>query len=192
MAQKNTKERIMKIATDIFAHKGYTATSTREITRKAGVNLSMISYYFGSKEGLFKAIIEESFKPILAFIEEKNKKSESALQCLEDYFKFIQHHAQDKCRSLFLAKLISSPFFEFVAQNYSSKIFSFVKDTLEKGIAQGIFREDLNAQYVCISLLSMLNFYVTHKQMLEKVVQITDKEDYFTHAFKLFLNGIKR
>ena len=65
MAQKNTKEHIMKIATDIFAHKGYTATSTREITSKAGVNLSMIAYYFGSKEGLFKAIIEESFKPIL-------------------------------------------------------------------------------------------------------------------------------
>lgn len=191
MAQKNTKERIMKIATDIFAHKGYTATSTREITSKAGVNLSMIAYYFGSKEGLFKAIIEENFKPILAFIEE-NKKSESALQCLEDYFKFIQHYTQDECRSLFLAKLIPSPFFEFVAQNYSIKIFTFVKCTIEKGIAQGIFREDLNVKYACVSLLSMLNFYVTHKKMLEQVVQMTDKEDYFTHAFKLFLNGIKR
>lgn len=83
-------------------------------------------------------------------------------------------------------------FFEFVAQNYSIKIFTFVKGTIEKGITQGIFREDLNVKYACVSLLSMLNFYVTHKKMLEQVVQMTDKEDYFTHAFKLFLNGIKR
>lgn len=191
MAQKNAKEHIIRSAASIFATKGYAAASTREITRKAGVNLSMIAYYFGSKEGLFKAVVEESCKPIFAFIE-KNNKNKSPLQCLEDYCKFIQHYAQDEYRSLFLAKLISSPFFEFVAQNYSSKIFSFVKDTLEKGIATGEFREDLNVKFACISLVSMLNFYIINQKALGQVIQIQDKEDYFIHTFNLFFNGIKR
>jgi len=37
---------------------GFDGTSVRDIAQKAGVNLAMISYYFGSKEKLLEALIE--------------------------------------------------------------------------------------------------------------------------------------
>ena len=42
----------------VFADLGYDGASTRLISSEAGVNMAMLNYYFGSKEGLFVAIFE--------------------------------------------------------------------------------------------------------------------------------------
>ena len=44
-------------ATRIFAAKGYAATSTREVCHAAGANVAAIHYYFGDKEGLYRAVL---------------------------------------------------------------------------------------------------------------------------------------
>lgn len=47
---------IMEAAEQLFAEQGFAGTSVRDIAEKAGVNLAMISYYFGSKEKLMEAM----------------------------------------------------------------------------------------------------------------------------------------
>lgn len=47
---------IMQKALKLFAEKGYRNSSVRDIAREAGVNVAMISYYFGSKDKLLEAI----------------------------------------------------------------------------------------------------------------------------------------
>jgi AcrR family transcriptional regulator len=49
---------ILNAAEELFAEKGFDGTSVRDIAHLAGVNLAMISYYFGSKEKLFEALVE--------------------------------------------------------------------------------------------------------------------------------------
>lgn len=51
-----TKERILEVAGHLFAEKGFDATSMRDITDAAGVNLASVNYHFGSKEGLISAV----------------------------------------------------------------------------------------------------------------------------------------
>lgn len=48
-----TKEVILEAARMVFMNKGYDSAGTREIAERAGVNVALISRYFGSKEGLF-------------------------------------------------------------------------------------------------------------------------------------------
>lgn len=48
----------MTEAETLFAEKGFNGTSVREIADKAGINIAMISYYFGSKEKLLEAIFD--------------------------------------------------------------------------------------------------------------------------------------
>ena len=48
--------KIVQVAEKLFAEKGYDGTSIRKIAEVAGVNLAMISYYFGSKEKLLEAL----------------------------------------------------------------------------------------------------------------------------------------
>ena len=46
----------MEAAETLFAAKGFNGTSVLDISETAGVNLAMISYYFGSKKKLFEAM----------------------------------------------------------------------------------------------------------------------------------------
>lgn len=52
------KETIIESALLLFSTKGFEGTSVRDIARDAGVNVAMISYYFGSKEKLFESVVE--------------------------------------------------------------------------------------------------------------------------------------
>lgn len=52
-----TRERILRSAEALFAADGFAGVSVRQITGAAGVDLALIKYYFGSKEGLFHAVL---------------------------------------------------------------------------------------------------------------------------------------
>ncbi len=56
---KNTEERIREAARVVFTKKGYAATRTRDIAEAAGLNLSLLNYYFRSKEKLFELVMME-------------------------------------------------------------------------------------------------------------------------------------
>ncbi len=57
----SSRDRIFNAAISLFAQKGYSAVGVRELATEAGVNISMISYYFGGKIGLLKDIIEQFY-----------------------------------------------------------------------------------------------------------------------------------
>lgn len=54
-----TTEDILRAAQRLFASKGYTTTGVREVATEAGVNSALVRRYFGSKEGLLRAAVEE-------------------------------------------------------------------------------------------------------------------------------------
>ena len=60
----DTKERILDVAERLFADRGFPATSLRDITSEAGVNVASVNYHFGCKEALLAAALERRFGPI--------------------------------------------------------------------------------------------------------------------------------
>jgi AcrR family transcriptional regulator len=78
------REQILQVAEQLFADKGFDGTSVRDIAELAGVNLAMISYYFGSKEKLLKSLIEDRFSATTRQLEEKsNNEGETPWQKIE-------------------------------------------------------------------------------------------------------------
>jgi AcrR family transcriptional regulator len=67
------REHILNVAEELFAEKGFDGTSVRDIAQHAGVNLAMISYYFGSKEKLLESLIELRAGYAYGILEELNK-----------------------------------------------------------------------------------------------------------------------
>jgi hypothetical protein len=61
MEQLDCRKKLITAATPLFARKGLHGTNVRELARAAGVHFSMISYHFGSKNGLYAAVLEEQF-----------------------------------------------------------------------------------------------------------------------------------
>lgn len=71
--------KIMEAAVDLFACQGYAATPIREIADRVGVNPAMIHYYFGNKESLLHAALEQSLEPLTEAVKEMQNKQEAPL-----------------------------------------------------------------------------------------------------------------
>jgi len=56
---EDARRRILDAALELFARDGFDRASTRDLAERAGVNLPAIQYYFGSKEGLYRTVVEE-------------------------------------------------------------------------------------------------------------------------------------
>ncbi|RMF19081.1 MAG: TetR family transcriptional regulator [Gammaproteobacteria bacterium] len=63
MAQSDTVDRILDAAEELFAERGFSETSLRQITSKAGVNLAAVNYHFGSKNALIQAVFSRFLNP---------------------------------------------------------------------------------------------------------------------------------
>jgi len=55
-APEATRERIMDAALDLFGERGLTGTTVRDIAQRAKVNVAAISYHFGGKDELYRAV----------------------------------------------------------------------------------------------------------------------------------------
>ena len=60
----DTKTRILDAAEELFTEHGFEATSLRQLTTAAGVNLAAVNYHFGSKEELFQAVLTRRLDPM--------------------------------------------------------------------------------------------------------------------------------
>ncbi|HZE86273.1 MAG TPA: TetR family transcriptional regulator [Puia sp.] len=67
------REHILTVAEELFGNNGFDGTSVRDIANSAGVNLAMISYYFGSKEKLLESLVELRAGYAYGILEDLNK-----------------------------------------------------------------------------------------------------------------------
>lgn len=64
------RQKLLEIAEQLFAKHGFEAVSVRQLAAEADVNLAMVSYYFGSKDGLFQALIISKFPKTRGILED--------------------------------------------------------------------------------------------------------------------------
>src|SRR5471030_606294 len=60
-----TRLHILQVAGRIFAEKGFERTTSREICSAAGTNLAAVNYHFGSRDGLYDAVLVEAHGQIV-------------------------------------------------------------------------------------------------------------------------------
>ncbi len=67
---QSVRQRLLDAACELFTEKGYASASVREIVDRAGVTKPMLYYHFGSKEGVYLALINESYQELGAMMRE--------------------------------------------------------------------------------------------------------------------------
>ena len=75
---KNTKEKLLENATTMFAEHGFDGVSTRSLVTVSMVNLCTINYYFGSKQKLYDAVIDNIINNVQ---ENLIKKTDEYIKC---------------------------------------------------------------------------------------------------------------
>jgi AcrR family transcriptional regulator len=106
---QETRRQLVRAAIELFGEHGYEATSTRAIAQRAGCNLGLISFHFGSKQKLYDEVREEMLKEMeagarrltdrLKSINDKNIGKEdlakAASECVEMVVDTLSAHAGD-------------------------------------------------------------------------------------------------
>lgn len=84
-----TRDRVIEVAVDLFSRKGFNGTSIRAIAHAMGMSISNIYHYFGNKEGLMVAILEQSAKRLL---ESLRKVSEGKVEHVARFELLVKAH----------------------------------------------------------------------------------------------------
>jgi AcrR family transcriptional regulator len=108
---ERSRERLLQAALSLFAGQGYARTSTREIAELAGANLAAISYYFGDKAGLYRAVLSELREHPHQNPARFSAADMSLAEALRGYFAAYveplrQGHAARQCMKLQLRELL--------------------------------------------------------------------------------------
>jgi AcrR family transcriptional regulator len=93
---QDSRDEILKAATDLFATRGFHETSMAEVARIARVSKALIFWYFKSKEELFVAVLGKLLEPyVIDFAEEAGALDEKAqlLKLIESYLLFVRENA---------------------------------------------------------------------------------------------------
>jgi TetR/AcrR family transcriptional regulator, upper aerobic nicotinate degradation pathway regulator len=163
-----TRESILKAATRVFAKHGYEGGRIEQISKAAKSYDRMIYYYFGSKEGLFVAVLEEMYR---RFNEAESKlalEPVPPLEALQHVIRFMWTHYQKNpefitllnTENLHRGKHISK---SLRAAEYSSPAVSVLGDVLARGVAQKLFRAEVAARDVYLMIASMGYFYLSNR-----------------------------
>lgn len=191
----NTRSKLIEIATPLFATKGFSAVSVRELTVAAQINLSAISYYFSGKEGLYQAILEEQLSPLLQAL--RIVASKDSLSPIERLTLYADQIADIHRQRPFLARFMNSEVVNAteyggaIIERHLTQLYQFIQDALQEGIVNGDFRADLNVAFTAISLVGILNFYFITKPLIGKFIPLSENAnaEYTVHAFRVFLYG---
>ena len=107
MTDFNEKQlQIIDTAQRLFSLKGFDGTSVRDIAEEAGVNVAMISYYFGSKEKLLEAIFEIKIGRVQMRVEELLK--DNSISTIQKINTLVDEHIEKMMDSQQFYKIMIS------------------------------------------------------------------------------------
>jgi len=168
LAAQATQENILRAATKIFAKDGYAGGRIEQISKAAKSHDRMIYYYFGSKEELFIAVIEDTYR---RFNEAESKLVLNMNDPVEDLkilvcfmWTYYQQHPEFitllNSENLHRGKHISK---SLRAREYSSQAISLLDRVLAQGAELGVFRPDVQARDIYLMSAALAYFYVSNR-----------------------------
>jgi AcrR family transcriptional regulator len=144
-ARMGIQERIVEAAVHLFAHQGFSGTSTREIARLADVNEASLFRHFPSKQDLFWAALQSRLQHLRIPKELQNGLSQQAkpelvLPLIIELLVRTSTYESELIRLLDIGLLELRPGAERVYREQVAPIFQAISDYLESCIKCGVLR----------------------------------------------------
>jgi AcrR family transcriptional regulator len=201
----SARTKIITVARRLFAEHGLAGTSTRDIAGEAGLNISLISYYFGGKEGLYKAVIEEfalqaSGRMNLLFdsLDLENLDREKFLKTMHGLLSGMipMKFSEPDINTILQREMMAGmPHAKEIFNSTFVGILERIVALYQRGQKKGFVRKDVNPYVVFLSLVHASDAFANVRQcqtkISDKVPQIPrDTDEYIDQIFKIFVEGV--
>ncbi len=159
--EDSSRTRLLKAGIGLFAEKGYADTSVREIVARAGVTKPVLYYYFESKEGIFRTILDWAAEQQGALLSTVLETPGPVLDRLIHLYRRIYQGVTEN-QSLF--KMIHNLIFgppqgapQYDLEQYRRRMVDVIKTIYLQGVAKGEVRET-DPDEVAILVLGLIGF----------------------------------
>ncbi len=195
-AERDLRADLLAAARELFLSYGYRAVSARQVAAKAGANPAMVHYYFGSKQGLYTAMLREATAPMVAAVdrmlaEAPGQADPAAL--MDAYMRVIGRHPW--IPGLLLREVFApeGAYREDFIREFAGRVGPRVVELIRRGVGAGRLRADLDPQLALVSFLSLALFPFIARPVLGRVLdQRFDDEGLAAligHSTRLFAAG---
>lgn len=199
---EKSRTRILQAARVEFARHGLGGARVDQIAKAAGINKRMLYHYFGNKDDLFSAVLEANYahkrdsERALSLEQESPDEAIRKLVALTwnyylDHPEFLTllnsanlHQAKHLKRSKEIRKM-HAPF------------VAMLKDILDKGVAQKVFRPGLDPVQLYISIAGLSSFYLSNQHTLSvifnrKLLAPTARAERLRHMTEMILSYLRK
>jgi len=181
MTAKNisTEENILNVAREVFIRNGYSGTTMQQIADEAGINKSLLHYYFRSKEKLFGQIFAEVFSQ---FIPELGKIFMTDMSLEEKIRAFVDNYIEGFIRNplipiFVMQELSTNP------QNLADLIrkSGIDPEMVIRTIMESLKKEDLNIQdpkQFMVNMIGLCVFPFAAQPLIQRLIFNNDEKAY--------------
>ena len=173
---QDTRKRILKAAQLEFARHGYGGGRVERICKSAKTNIRMIYHYFGNKDGLYLEVLEETYRGIRMLEQELDLEGREPVDSIRELVR------------LTFDFLANDPFFVRIIMNenlmmgktarksklipgMTKPLITILDVILRKGQRDGVFRRQLTAIHLYITILGLCLIHVSNRYTLSNMFQ---------------------
>jgi TetR/AcrR family transcriptional regulator len=193
----DSETKILLAAEKVFAEKGLKGARVKEIAALSGVNPALINYYFGSKENLYRTVIENFFvrvERLAISVMEREVEVTAKLRSLIEFGIDLLGENEYVSRIFVREFVDSGPYSEVIIKTYLRRIFGTARQLVPPETQEGREDESQIMHFIFSALGAMVLFYISGP-----VIKDIWKRDVFTkkmieerkeEVINLIFNGI--
>jgi len=169
-----TRQNILAIATKEFADKGYSGARVDEIAARIDTSKRMIYYYFGDKEGLFIAALEEAYRRIRqieATLDLAHHEPDAAIRTLVGFTFDYQNSNEDFVRLVMVENIHKGAHLRRsrAIQDLNVSVINTLRDIHARGVEQGMFRDDVDIIDLHMTISALCFFNVSNRATFSQI-----------------------
>jgi AcrR family transcriptional regulator len=165
----DTPRRLIDAATSLFATRGFDGTSVRDVTAAAEANLGAITYHFGSKQGLYEAVLETAFAPVRQRLATPVTRGQErrGLERVEAIMRLLFAHiaAHPHLQLLILRQIVRAQSLDGPAHRALGQILTEMTRAIREGQAEGMIREG-DPVLLAVSVMSQPAYFGLMRRLL--------------------------
>lgn len=192
----NSKQvKIIETAEKLFADRGYDGTSVRNIAEEAGINVAMISYYFGSKEKLLEALFsyraEGTTQKLVSMLTNKVLNPLEKVNMMIEYY-IDKFYTQTSFHKIMSREQVASrrSAIAGLIQSFKKRNQQLIKEIIQEGQKGGSFTKNIDIPILMSTLIGSISHAVTTQHFYREINNLQDMpEEQFQKMMKKKLNA---